>query len=161
MGMRLRLKASFDISSFPAQAQVILTALKQYGMIMADNGSSMYITGDPDNRWSNDDLGTLKQVPAAEFEVLLMDPIYTPSNVPQGKPPAITSFTANPSTSTAGQPVILNWTVTNASYFVVSPQVGAVRGNTVTVYPTITTTYTLYATNQYHRSTKKVTVTIR
>jgi hypothetical protein len=160
MGMRLRLKASFDISSFPAQAQVILTALKQYGMIMADNGSSMYITGDPDNRWSNDDLGTLKQVPASEFEVLLMDPIYTPSNVPQGKAPAITSFTANPSTSTAGQPVILNWSVTNASYFVVSPQVGAVRGTTVTVYPTITTTYTLYATNQYHRSTRKVTVTI-
>ena len=68
MGMRLRLKASYDISSFPPQAQVILTALKQYGMIMADNGSSMFVTGDPDNRWSNDDLGTLKQVPASAFE---------------------------------------------------------------------------------------------
>ena len=63
--------------------------------------------------------------------------------------------------TTSGQPVVLNWTVTGASYFVVSPQVGAVRGNTVTVYPTVTTTYALYATNQYHRSKKTVTVTIQ
>ena len=161
MGMRLRLKASYDISSFPPQSQVILAALKQYGMIMADNGSSMYVSGDPDNRWSNDDLGSLKQVPASAFEVILMDPIYTPANVPQGKAPAITSFTATPPTSHAGQPVVLNWTATGASYFVVSPQVGAVRGNTVTVYPTVTTTYTLDATNQYNRSKKKVMVTIQ
>ena len=46
MGMRLRLKANFDISGYPADDQVILTALKQYGMIMADNGSSMFISGD-------------------------------------------------------------------------------------------------------------------
>ena len=161
MGMRLRLKASYDISSFPPQSKVILAALKQYGMIMADNGSSMYVSGDPDNRWSNDDLGSLKQVPASAFEVILMDPIYTPANVPQGKAPAIASFTATPPTSHAGQPVVLNWIVTGASYFVVSPQVGAVRGNTVTVYPTVTTTYTLDATNQYNRTKKKVTVTIQ
>jgi hypothetical protein len=161
MGMRLRLKASYDISSFPPQAKVILAALKQYGMIMADNGSSMYVSGDPDNRWSNDDLGSLKQVPASAFEVILMDPIYTPANIPQGKAPAITSFTATPPTSHAGHPVILNWNATGASYFVVSPQVGAVRGDTVSVYPTVTTTYTLDATNQYHRSKKKVTVTIQ
>jgi hypothetical protein len=161
MGMRLRLKASYDISSFPPQAQVILTALKQYGMIMADNGSSMFVSGDPDNRWNNNDLGTLKQVPASEFEVLLMDPIYTPNNLPQGKAPDITSFTATPPVSHSGQPVVLNWTATGASYFVISPQVGAVRGNTFTVYPTVTTTYTLYATNQYHRSKKTVSVTIQ
>jgi hypothetical protein len=161
MGMRLRLKASYDISSFPPQAKVILAALKQYGMIMADNGSSMYVSGDPDNRWSNDDLGSLKQVPASAFEVIRMDPIYTPANVPQGKAPAITSFTATPPTSHAGHPVILNWNATGASYFVVSPQVGAVRSDTVSVYPTVTTTYTLDATNQYHRSKKKVTVTIQ
>jgi len=63
--------------------------------------------------------------------------------------------------SRAGQPVVLNWTATGASYFIVSPQVGAIRGNTVTVYPEVTTTYTLYATNEYHRSTRKVTVTIQ
>lgn len=161
MGMRLRLKASYDIFSFPSQSKVILTALKQYGMIMADNGSSMYVSGDPDNRWSNDDLGSLKQVPASAFEVILMNPVYTPNNLPQGKAPAITSFTATPPVSQAGQPVVLNWAANGASYFVVSPQVGAVRGNTVTVYPTVTTTYTLDATNQYNRSKKKVTVTIQ
>ncbi len=161
MGMRLRLKASYDISSFPPQAKVILAALKQYGMIMADNGSSMYVSGDPDNRWSNDDLGSLKQVPASAFEVILMNPVYTPNNLPQGKAPAISSFTATPPVSHTGQPVVLNWTATGASYFVVTPQVGAVRGNSFTVYPTVTTTYILDATNQYNRSKKKVTVTIQ
>src|SRR5579872_3444821 len=120
MGMRLRLKSSYDISSFPPQAQVILAGLKQYGMIMADNGSSMFISGDPDDRWSNDDLGTLKQVPASEFEVILMDPIYTPSNLPQGPNPLISNFTANPPNPAPGQPVTLTWNVSGALYFVVS-----------------------------------------
>src|SRR5579862_5295726 len=133
MGMRLRLQASYDISGFPPQAQTILAALKKYGMIMADNGSSMYITGDPDNRWNNNDLATLKQVPASAFDVILISPLYTPQNVPTGPSPTISSFTANPSTITKGQPVTLSWNVTNASYFVVSPQVGAVRGNSVIV----------------------------
>jgi len=161
MGMRLRLKASYNISSFPAQAQVILAALKRYGMIMADNGSSMFISGDPDDRWSNDDLGTLKQVPASAFEVLAMDPIYTSANVPKGRAPKIKSFTANASGSSASAPVVLSWDASNASYFIVSPEIGAVRGNTVTVAPTKTTTYTLYATNRYGRSTATVTVTIQ
>lgn len=161
MGMRLRLKASYDISSFPAQSKVILTALKQYGMIMADNGSSMFITGDPDNRWNNNDLAALKQVPASAFEVILMDPLYNPQNVPTGPNPVINSFTANPPSVSPGQPSTLSWNVNGAIYFIVSPQVGAVRGNQVTVYPTTTTTYTLYSTNQYGRSTAKVTVTVQ
>ncbi len=70
MGMRLRLKSSYDISSFSTNVQVILTALKKYGMIMADNGSAMYISGAPDNRWNNDDLHNLGQVPASAFEVV-------------------------------------------------------------------------------------------
>jgi len=161
MGMRLRLKASYDISSYPPQAKVILAALQQYGMIMADNGSSMFVTGDPDNRWSNNDLGTLKQVPASEFEVILMDPIYTPHNLPQGQKPVISSFTANPSVINQGQSSTLSWSVTGASYYVVSPQVGAIRGNSVVVYPSGTTTYTLYSTNGFGRSTAKVTVTVQ
>ena len=161
MGMRMRLKASYDISGFPPQAQVVLAALKKYGMIMADNGSSMYISGDPDNRWNNNDLGALKTVPASAFEVLLISPLYTPNNVPTGPSPAISSFSANPMTVTAGQPVTLSWNVTGASYFVVSPQVGAVRGNSVIVMPAATTTYTLFGTNAYGRSTAKVTVTVQ
>jgi hypothetical protein len=161
MGMRMRLQASYNISSFPPQAQVVLAALKKYGMIMADNGSSMYISGDPDNRWDNNDLGTLKTVPASAFEVLLISPLYTPNNVPTGPVPVIGSFTANPTTVAAGQPVTLSWNVTGASYFVVSPQVGAVRGSSVVVTPTATTTYTLLGTNAFGRSTATVKVTVQ
>jgi len=70
MGTRLRLKSSFDTSGFPRQARVVLQALKQYGMIVADNGSDWYITGAPDSRWSNDDLHTLGRVPGSAFEVV-------------------------------------------------------------------------------------------
>jgi len=160
MGMRMRLKSSYDITSFPPQSQVILAALKKFGMIMADNGSSMYLSGDPDNRWNNDDLGALKQVPASAFEVVLINPLYTPNNVPTGPSPVINNFTANPSTISAGQPTTLTWNVTGASYFVISPQVGALRGNSIIVSPTVTTTYTLYGTNQYGRSTSRVKVTV-
>jgi hypothetical protein len=161
MGMRMRLKASYDISSFPAQARVVLAALKKYGMIMADNGSSMFISGDPDNRWNNDDLGTLKQVPASAFEVMRISPLYTSDNVPTGPAPEISSFTANPTTISAGQPVTLSWNVTGASYFVMSPRLGAVRGNSVVVTPSATTTYTLYGANEYGRTTAKVKVTVQ
>ena len=161
MGMRLRLKSSFDISTFSATNQVILKALQQYGMIMADNGSSMYISGAPDDRWSNDDLHSLGSVTASDFEVVEMNPIYTSSSVPTGSAPAIASFTASPATTSAGTPVALTWSATGASYFIVSPEVGAVRGNTVQVNPSQTTTYTLAATNQFGRTTVTVTVTVQ
>ncbi len=70
MGLRLRLKASVNISSFSPQNRVILTALKHYGMIVADNGSSWFISGAPDNRWNNDDLHTLGTIPGSDFEVV-------------------------------------------------------------------------------------------
>jgi len=161
MGMRLRLKASYDISSFSPNVQVILTALQHYGMITADNGSAMYLSGAPDDRWDNDDLHNLGQVPASAFEVVQMNPIYTASNVPQGSAPNIGSFAASASSVSSGAQVTLNWQVSGASYLIVSPQVGAVRGTSVTVTPTQTTTYTLYATNQYGRNTATVTVTVQ
>ena len=70
MGLRLRLKASFDVSGFPRQARIVLVALKRYGMLVADNGSSWYITGAPDRRWSNDQLHTLGNVHGSDFEVV-------------------------------------------------------------------------------------------
>ncbi|MGZ8688396.1 MAG: hypothetical protein ACXWZP_08200 [Gaiellaceae bacterium] len=70
MGLRVRLKRSFDISRFPAQSRVVLRALKEYGMIVADNGSDWYVSGAPDPRWSNDDLHTLHTVPGSAFEVV-------------------------------------------------------------------------------------------
>ena len=70
MGLRVRLKASFDISSFPPQTWVVLRALKRYGMMLADNGSPWYISGAPDPRWSNDDLHSLGRLTGADFEVV-------------------------------------------------------------------------------------------
>jgi len=159
MGMRMRLKAGFDMSGYPADDQVILTALKQYGMIMADNGGSMFISGTPDNRWNNDHLDLLKQLTAANFEVLLISPLYDPGNVPAGPDPTINGLTAT-SSSGPGQPVTLSWNVSNGEYYIVSPAVGALRGLSVVVYPKVTTTYTLYATNQYGRSTARITVIV-
>jgi hypothetical protein len=162
MGMRLRLKSSFDISSFSTTNQVILAALKQYGMIMADNGSSMYISGAPDDRWSNDDLHNLTTLTASDFEVVSLGTVYTSSNLPQGSAPVIASFTAGTSSPvSAGTAVTLSWTATNASYYIVSPQIGAVRGTTAVVTPSATITYTLYATNQFGRTTATVVVTVQ
>ena len=159
MGMRLRLKASVDISGFSAANQVILTALKHYGLILADNGSAVYITGAPDPRWNNDDLHNLGSLTASDFDVVQMSEIYTPSNVPVGPSPSISSFTANPASAAPGQSVTLSWTVTNGEYNIVTPQVGPVRGNSVVVTPPAgSTTYTLEATNQYGRAKKTVTV---
>jgi hypothetical protein len=70
MGLRVRLKASFDTRAFPKQSRVVLEALKRYGMIVADNGSDWYLSGAPDKRWSNDDLHSLHRVPGSAFEVV-------------------------------------------------------------------------------------------
>ena len=161
MGMRMRLKASFDISGFPPQSQVILRALQQYGMIMADSGSSIYISGAPDDRWNNDDLGALKSVPASAFEVLLISPLYTQNNYPQGPHPTITRFTANPPIVSAGSPVTLSWNVSGEEYNIISPQAGVVTGTSVVVTPAKTTLYTLDSTNEYGRTTAKVKVTVQ
>jgi len=161
MGMRLRLKSSYDISSFSANVQVILSALKKYGMIMADNGSAMYISGAPDDRWDNNDLHNLSQVPASAFEVIQMNPVYTASNIPQGAAPSIASFTASASPVSAGTKVTLSWNVSGASYVIVTPGVGAVRGTSASVTPSQTTTYTLNATNQYGRNTASVTINVQ
>ena len=95
------------------------------------------------------------------FEVLTMNPIYTQSNLPTGAAPAISSFTASSGTVSAGTQVTLQWSVTGASYFDVTPQIGAIRGNTVVVTPSQTTTYTLNATNEFGRTTATVTVTVQ
>jgi len=70
MGLRVRLTASFDVRPFPRQARIVLTALKRYGMIVADNGPSWYISGAPSPGWSNDQLHTLARVKGSSFEVV-------------------------------------------------------------------------------------------
>ena len=160
MGMRLRLKASFDISGFSAANQAILTAMKNYGMIVADNGSNMYFQGAPDARWDDDDLNALKAIDASNFDVVQMGTEYDASTAPTGAAPTISSFTASQTTVTAGTPVILSWTVSNDSYDYIDA-VGPVRGGTQTVTPGATTIYTLDSTNQYGRATRSVTVNVQ
>ena len=87
MGARFRLKASFDISTYPANMQVLLTAMKRYGIILADNGSDWYISGAPSPSWSNDDLHTLDNITGNSFEAvdessLMIDPNSGQANQP-------------------------------------------------------------------------------
>jgi hypothetical protein len=72
MGMRVRLKAAVDISGFPADVQVILTALKRYGMMLADNGGAFFVSGAPDPRWNDADINTMKRLHGTDFEVVQM-----------------------------------------------------------------------------------------
>jgi hypothetical protein len=82
MGLRVRLKASYSIFSFYGQARVVLNALKKYGMFVADNGSSWYITGATDSRWNDTDLDQLKTVPGSAFEVVQVGTIYHAADCP-------------------------------------------------------------------------------
>ena len=77
MGLRVRLKADYDISGFPEGVQVILRCLKTYGMILADNGSDWFLSGAPDDRWDNEVLGAIKRVKGGDFEVVQMGPLTT------------------------------------------------------------------------------------
>jgi hypothetical protein len=70
MGLRVRLKASVDISGFGPKARIVLAALKRYGMILADNGSPWYISGTPDTRWNDDEMHKLQELTGSDFEVV-------------------------------------------------------------------------------------------
>lgn len=99
MGLRFRLKASFDISGYSPSMQVILRALKQYGMMVADNGSAWYLSGVPDPRWDDDDLHTLGQLSGSDFEAVDVSTLQVAANsgqavqpVPLPQPPAGTNY---------------------------------------------------------------------
>ncbi len=102
MGQRFRLRADFDVSGYSATNQIILNALKKYGMILADNGSSWYMSGVPDSRWNNDDLNKLKAVLGSNLEAidessLMISPTSGQAKQPGSTPPppaapAITSI---------------------------------------------------------------------
>lgn len=77
MGLRVRLRSDFDVSKFPPSARVILTGLKTYGMLLADNGGDWFVSGAPDPRWNDDELGTLKRVKVRDFEAVDTGPLIT------------------------------------------------------------------------------------
>jgi hypothetical protein len=70
MGLRVRLRLNYPTTSFPPQARLVLRALKRYGMIVADNGSSWFVSGEPDPDWDNDDLHTLGRIKGSDFRVV-------------------------------------------------------------------------------------------
>ena len=72
MGMRVRLKADYDLSGFGPEVRVILVALKKYGMFLADNGSDFFVSGAHDKRWNADALRQLKRITAGDLEVIEM-----------------------------------------------------------------------------------------
>jgi hypothetical protein len=77
MGMRVRLKRDVDISAYPPECRVVLTALKKYGMIVADNGGDWFVSGAPDPRWNDDNLNALKKIKGKDFEVVKMEAMVT------------------------------------------------------------------------------------
>ena len=86
MGQRFRLKASYDISTFSPLVQVILLAMKKFGIILADNGSNWYISGMPDERWNNDILHELHRVTGAAFEAVDVSSLMIDENSGQAYP---------------------------------------------------------------------------
>jgi hypothetical protein len=78
MGVRVRLKASVDVSAFPARVRPILVALKRYGMFLADNGGPFFLSGAPDSRWNDGELEQLKRLRGRDFEVVRMGNVTTP-----------------------------------------------------------------------------------
>jgi len=77
MGLRLRLKADYDVSKFPPSAQVILNGLKRHGMLLADNGGDWFLSGAPHEKWSDDELNTLKRVKGRDFEAVATGKLVT------------------------------------------------------------------------------------
>jgi hypothetical protein len=112
MGLRLRLKANVDISRFSPTNRIILSALKRYGMIVADNGSNWFLSGAPDDRWSNDDLHALGAIPGSDFEVvntsaLMVNPDSGQARSQSGAPTATAASTASATASaTPGTPTL-------------------------------------------------------
>ena len=125
MGERFRLKASFNISTFPSDVQVILTAMKKYGIMLADNGSAWFISGKPDSRWNNSNLQTFGQLHGSDFEavdatVLRVDPNSgeaRQNGTTVSVSPASASVRAGHSqlfaATVTGAPNTVNWSVNN------------------------------------------------
>jgi hypothetical protein len=114
MGLRFRLKASYNLSGFTGQALVIATALKKYGMILADNGSNWYISGErnQNNCWNDSNLNQLKSIPGTAFEVIVSPP---PPTVVLPAPSLSTPVDGEATTN--AQPTLIWNTVTSATSY--------------------------------------------
>lgn len=159
MGTRFRLKASFDISKFSKNNQVILKAMKKYGVILADNGLDFQFAGAKDSRWVESEVVALRAVRFGDMEVITQGGAINKANPPKGPAPTINTLSSSVVSVSAGQPVTLTWNTANSSWNFIDA-VGPVRGNSVIVYPKATTTYTLNSTNQYGRTKKSILIQV-
>lgn len=100
MGVRFRLRANFDISGYSPTNQIILKALKKYGMMIADNGSAWFLSGAPDSRWDNSDLHNLGAVHGSDFEVVDVSGLMVDPNSGQALQSSAVSVTVSPATAT-------------------------------------------------------------
>lgn len=157
LGMRIRLKADFDTSSYSATNKIILTAMKKYGLILADNGSDFYISGTSDSRWNDSELDALKAIPSSAFEVVKASPLHDSETHPVGTGPSITSFHASEAKIALGASVTLIGTHTGD--YAYTDAAGLFRGSE-TLTPTETTTYHLISRNIDGTATAAQTVTV-
>ena len=111
MGQRFRLKASVDIAGFAPEVQVILRALKKYGMMLADNGSAWFLSGVPDERWNNDNLQQLRRLTGLAFEAVDGSALMIDANSGQARQSVATTATSTP-TQTRTPSVMLTQTGT-------------------------------------------------
>lgn len=125
MGQRFRLKAGYDISGFSTEVQVILRALKKYGMILADNGSSWFISGAPDERWNNDILRQLKQVTGSNFEAVNVSSLMVSPDSGQVKSSGAPLAPSNLNSVLNGADIALTWSdnSSNESSFVLERRI--------------------------------------
>jgi len=170
-GARLRLKSTVNISAYSAINQAILKGLMNFGMILADNGGNLEPIGDTDPNWNDSDLGNLHAITGSDFDVIQMTPSYkgmdsstATTDYPETVP-SITSFSASPTTVTAGSSTTFSYTVDGTNYdanfgaetgvpYIYIDNVGPLRltgpcpcSGSVTITPAATQTYTLYALN--------------
>jgi hypothetical protein len=162
MGMRIRLKASFDISGFSPTNQIILTAMKKYGLILTDNGSKLFFQGTQDSRWNDSDLGNLQNVLSASFEVVQMPTAYDASTAPTGAAPVISNLKYSLGTYQGLNYAFISATLTGGSYsFVSAPGLynGAIfRGDMALPKPASSTTFTVTSRNLYGTTTASITI---
>ena len=135
MGARFRLRAGFDISGYSPANQVILRALKKYGMMLADNGSAWYLSGAPDDRWDNDDLHKLGQLHGSDFEAVDVSGLMIDANSGQAKQSTTVGVTVSPGSATVAANASQQFTatVTNSTTQTVNWSVNGAPGGNSTV----------------------------
>ncbi len=133
MGQRFRLKATFDITPYPADVQIVLRALKKYGMILADNGSSWYISGKPDSRWNDSNLHLLQNITGSNFEAVDATVLMIDANSGQARQNGVT-VQVTPATATLhiGRTQQFAATVMGSSNQAVTWSVNGVAGGNAT-----------------------------